>query len=51
MNKDKVLNKFINTFLKDKKPFYSYGNYLQTNKQTTRKQRNEALIMFLNSTR
>ena len=51
MNKDEVLNKFIDTSLKDKQPFYSYGNYLQTNRKSTRKQRKEALIMFLDSTR
>jgi hypothetical protein len=51
MNKDEVVNKFINTSLKDKQTFYSYGNYLQKNKKTTRKDRNESLILFLNSTR
>lgn len=51
MNKDEVVNKFIDTSLKDKQPVYSYGNYLETNRKTTRKQRNESLIIFLDSTR
>jgi hypothetical protein len=51
MNKDEVVNKFINTFLKDKQLFYSYGTYLDANRKSTRKQRKEALIMFLDSTR
>ena len=50
MNKDEVLNKFIDTLLKDKQQFSSYGNYLQTIRKSTRKQRKEALIMFLDST-
>lgn len=51
MNKDEVVNKLIDILLKDKQTFYSYGNYLQKNKKTTRKERKEALNMFLDSTR
>jgi hypothetical protein len=51
MNKDEVVNKLIDILLKDKQTFYSYGNYLQTNRKSTLKERKEALNMFLDSTR
>ena len=51
MNKDEVVNKFTDTLLKNTQSFYSYGNYLEKNRKTTRKNRNEYLILFLDSTR
>ena len=50
---DDLVNKFImnGTYLKDKKPLYSYGHYLQTKRPSTRKDRNEYLMIFLYATR
>ena len=54
MNKhDELVNKFVmndTTYLQDKH-FYSYGHYLETKRPSTRKDRNEYLMLFLYSTR
>ena len=44
---NELVNKFImnGTYLKDNKPFYSYGHYLQTKRLSTRKAGTVTIIL------